>query len=121
MHAISTIRTADVIRARIDWEKENAIDVLGFAAKLPALPESFLTYQNRILTEVKNLIEEKLGSSVEKQTQQKLKRIESRDSLVKELEDLRDSLHKSGRADLEKMCVEALARIDDEYRALKAE
>lgn len=102
-------------------KRERALDLIGFADKLPPLPNTFLTFDNHTLSETKNLIEERLQSLVEKQTQQKLRKIESHDIIVKDLEQLRDGLHKSGRESLERLCLDALARIEGEYKALKAE
>ncbi len=102
-------------------KRDRAIDLVGFADKLPPLPDTFLIFDNKTLSETKNLIEAQLQSLVEKQVKQKLKKIESHDAIVKDLERLKDALHHSGRESLEHLCIEALARIDNEYKALKAE
>lgn len=101
-------------------KRERAIDLIGFADKLPSLPETSLTFDNKTLSETKSLIEARLQSLVEQQAQQKLKKIESHDAIVKDLEQLKDALHRSGRESLEHLCIEALARIDGEYKTLKA-
>jgi hypothetical protein len=102
-------------------KRERAIDLIGFADKLPTQPETSLAFDNKTLSETKSLIEARLQSLVERQAQQKLKKIESHDAIVKDLEQLKDALHRSGRESLEHLCIEALARIESEYKALKAE
>jgi hypothetical protein len=102
-------------------KRERAIDLIGFADKLPTQPETSLAFDNKALSETKSLIEERLQSLVEKQAQQKLKKIESHDAIVKDLEQLKDALHRSGRESLEHLCIDALARIESEYKSLKAE
>ncbi|MCW5712864.1 hypothetical protein, partial [Shinella sp.] len=71
--------------------------------------------------ETKSLIDDRLQLLVGRQTQQKLQRIESYDAIVKDLEQLKDGLHRSSRESLEQLCIDALARIDSEYKTLKAE
>lgn len=107
---------------RSQVEKSNQpLHILEFAQKPPALPDTFLTFENQALIELKSLIEARLQSLVEKQTQQKLKKIESHEAIVKDLDQLREALHRSGRESLEQLCIDALARIEGEYKALKAE
>ncbi len=109
-----------LIRAIVE-KRERAVDLIGFEEKLPSLPETFLTFEDKLRVETKKLIEERLKLLVEKQTQQRLHRIESYEAIVKDLETLRASLHKSGREGLERSCIEALTRIENEHGALKAQ
>ncbi|HEX9005522.1 MAG TPA: hypothetical protein VGB07_36780, partial [Blastocatellia bacterium] len=102
-------------------KSHQALLILEYAQKPPALPDTSLTFENNALIELKNIIEARLLSLVEKQAQQKLKKIESHDAIVKDLEQLKDALQRNNRVPLEQLCIDALVRIDSEYKTLKAE
>jgi len=95
-------------------------DLLTLEKGFPPKPDTPLQYDQGFITDAKKLFEGLIEKLVSRKTTQRLERIEGRDALMRDLESLRNALHKSGREKLERDCLEAIERIGKEYDALKA-
>jgi hypothetical protein len=103
---------------------QNTNDVLlllRLAEKFPPKPDTRLDYDDAPFVDAKKALEGKIASEVDNQTRRPLERIEGYEKLRDEFAARRDALHNVGRADLERRYVEALQRIEEEHRNLKAQ
>lgn len=86
----------------------------------PQKPETYLTYDDSFYVEGTARLNERLEAEVAKQTGQALARIEQYEAVKNFLREIRDALKQSGRPDLEQLTIDALVRIEEEYKRLVA-
>lgn len=86
----------------------------------PKRPDTYLTYDDGFYVEGETRLNERLAAEVAKQAQQPLTRIEQYEAVRNSLREMRDALRQAGRQDLEQLAVDALGRIEEEYKRLVA-
>lgn len=87
----------------------------------PQKPETYLEYDDKFYIETLKSLHARLEEEVRKQTQQPLlTRIEQYEAIKNALKEMKDALKRGGRHDLEQLGVEALSRVEEEYKALVA-
>jgi hypothetical protein len=98
---------------------DSVMTLLRIVKNFPKKPQTQLQYDESVYSDALHFIENKIESEVNKQTLQPLGRIENHESLRNKIKEIGTALRQSGRQDLEKLCVTALERVEEEYKALK--
>ncbi|MGI9064877.1 MAG: hypothetical protein ACR2HX_00505 [Pyrinomonadaceae bacterium] len=86
----------------------------------PEKPDTYLVFDDSFYVDGANLINGRLEEEVAKQTQQSLGRIEQYEAVKNGFREMRDALKQNGRQDLEQLTIEALIRVEEEYKGLVA-